>query len=298
MNYKPSDLFVGIVDFFSVLLPGAVLAFAFQLAKVRFIESQLAGFSIQTKWIVFVLASYLLGHFVFLIGAAFLDDLYDATYVKRQQAKRGARLLKHVAGIKRAALQDAHQIENHFKWARAFIRLNKPDAAVDIDRLEANSKFFRSLTVVAGAGWILIGYYTRSFTALLLSASIILLWEIRLYVPKKKWKKKHPRLQAWRRAFKRLRRLRLKRPKKFREKRFNLISIYLFLAILALILGAIASGEHWRQTVGCFVVMCLSSWRFADQRWKMTQTAYLYFALLNPPEKAAPTRPAIPQFEV
>ncbi len=285
MNYKPSDLFVGIVDFFSVLLPGAVLAFALQLAKVGFIESQLAHRSPQTKWIVFVLASYLLGHFVFLIGAAFLDDLYDATYVKRQQAKRGARLLKHAASIKRAALQDAHKIENNFKWARAFIKLKKPEMAADIDRLEANSKFFRSLTVVAGAGWILIGYYTQSLTALLLSASVILLWEIRLYTPRPKWKKKHPRLQAWRRAFKRL-------------KRRNLITIYLCLAILALILGTIPSAQNWRLTVVCFVVMCLSSWRFADQRWKMTQTAYLYFVLLNQPEKTAPARPAIPQFEV
>lgn len=285
MNYKPSDLFVGIVDFFSVLLPGAVLAFAFQLAKVGFIESQLAHRSQQTKWVVFALVSYLLGHFVFLIGAAFLDDLYDATYVKRQQAKNGRRLLRHVASIKRAVLQDAHKIENNFKWARAFIRLNKPEAAIDIDRLEANSKFFRSLTVVAGAGWILIGYYTQSFSALLLSASLILLWEIRLYIPKPKWKKKHQRLQAWRRAFKRL-------------KRRKLISIYLSLAILALVLGAIAAAETWGLTVGCFVVMCLSSWRFADQRWKMTQTTYLYFVLLNPPEKTAPTQPAIPQFEV
>jgi len=62
MTFKPSDLFVGIVDFFSVLLPGAVLAFALQLAKVGFIESQLVNRSQQTKWIVFVLASYLLGH--------------------------------------------------------------------------------------------------------------------------------------------------------------------------------------------------------------------------------------------
>jgi hypothetical protein len=285
MNYKPSDLFVGIVDFFSVLLPGAVLAFALQLAKVGFIESQLAGLSSQTKWIVFVIASYLLGHFVFLIGAAFLDHLYDATYVKRQQAKRGARLLKHAASIKRAALQDAYKIENHFKWARAFIKLKKPEMAADIDRLEADSKFFRSLTVVAGAGWILIGYYTQSFTALLLSASVILLWEIRLYTPAPKWKKKHPRLQAARRMFKRL-------------KRLKLILIYLFGAVLALVSGAILWEGTWRLTVGCFALLCLSSWRYADQRWKMTQTAYLYFVLLNQPEKAAPARPAIPQFEV
>ncbi|MBL8189532.1 MAG: hypothetical protein JNK38_16095 [Acidobacteria bacterium] len=285
MNYKPSDLFVGIVDFFSVLLPGAVLAFALQLAKVGFIESQLAGLSSQTKWIVFVIASYLLGHFVFLIGAAFLDHLYDATYVKRQQAKRGARLLKHAASIKRAALQDAHKIENHFKWARAFIKLKKPEMAADIDRLEADSKFFRSLTVVAGAGWILIGYYTQSFTALLLSASVILLWEIRLYTPAPKWKKKHPRLQAARRMFKRL-------------KRLKLILIYLFGAVLALVSGAILWEGTWRLTVGCFALLCLSSWRYADQRWKMTQTAYLYFVLLNQPEKTAPSRPAIPQFEV
>lgn len=295
-NSKPSDLFVGLVDFFAVLLPGAVLTFALQLAEVRFLNQLLANRSREAKWIAFVVASYLLGHFIFLIGAAFLDNLYDAAYAKRQGIKRRWRLLNHVAGIKREALQDAHQIENHFKWARAFLKLNKPEAAVDIDRLEANSKFFRSMVVVAAAGWIMVGVYSRAWVDLLPMASLVLLWFAQNYRPRKSWKMtkaewksakqgkkpdkapERPWFMSWRRAFNRMRKL---------------VMFYKCAAIAMLLLGMLNPVGSWWPMVACFVVMCLSAWRYADQRWKMTQTAYLYFAMLNQPAKKPPDQQII-----
>lgn len=283
-NYKPSDLFVGIVDFFAVLLPGAVLTFALQLANVNFLQKVIGASSREVKWVMFVIASYLLGHFVFLVGAAFMDDAYDATYARRRYDENGKRLLNYVGRVKRRALS-GNELANNFKWSRAFIRLNKPELAAEIDRLEADSKFFRSLTVLTAVGWLAAGAYWQKWSALALSASLIVVWILHNYCPDDKWKARHPRLQKWRLAFEQLRQKKI-------------IALYQTLVAIALILGAARPTESWWQVVVCFAVMCLSAWRFADQRWKMTQTAYLYFVMLNQPEKAEPARPAIPQFEV
>lgn len=294
-NFKPSDLFVGIVDFFAVLLPGAVLTFALQLAEVGFIKSQIDGRSPQTKWIVFVLASYLLGHFVFLIGATFLDDLYDATYAKRRYSGNEARLLEKVKSISRESFPDAAGIVNNFKWTRAFVKLKKPELAVDIDSFEAHSKFFRSMTVVSAAGWLLAALYRQGWSVpdvykqiwsvWGMSASVILIWFLRSGRLSGTIENKEQQLPVWREAIACM-------------LQNKVVSIYQGVVIFALVVGSLIPGRKWWPVGVSFVLLGLSAWRFADQRWKMTQTSYLYFVLLNQPEKAAPARPAIPQFEV
>ncbi|MBL8189914.1 MAG: hypothetical protein JNK38_18005 [Acidobacteria bacterium] len=286
MNYKPSDLFVGIVDFFSVLLPGAVLAFALQLAKVGFIESQLNHRSTQTKWIVFVLASYLLGHFVFLIGAAFLDDWYDATYAKRRYSGNEAQLLNQVSRIRRESFPDAAGIVNNFKWTRAFVKLKKPELAVDIDSFEAHSKFFRSMTVVSAAGWFLSALYRQDWSVPEvykqiwsvwgISASVILIWFIRNSRSNGTFEDKQPPLSMWWKVLACL-------------LRSKVVSVYQGVAVFILIAGSFIPGRKWWPVSISFVLLGLSAWRYADQRWKTTQTAYLYFVLLNQPEKTAPS---------
>jgi len=303
-DFKPNDLFVGIVDFFAVLLPGAVLTFMLQNVKVSMLNDRINDLlkdrSTEAKWVIFVIASYLFGHFVFLIGAKFLDDLYDATYAKRQGIKRRWRLLKHVGGIKREALQSAHLIENQFKWARAYVKLNKPEAATEIDRLEADSKFFRSMVVVAASGWMMIGVYRKACGALLLTASFGLLWLARNYRPRKSWKMtaaeqksfQQGRLKNRRGALSEERLWQKKRPRFLPwRRRFNRWRVFVFAQFLVagyLVLGAIYSHTNWWPVIGCFVVICLSAWRYADQRWKMTQTAYLYFVMLNKPANPNP----------
>jgi hypothetical protein len=70
MNFEPQKFFIGLVDFFSILMPGAFLAY---LGRDLDISMKLvpAGFRSDSvkSWVVFLFASYLLGHFIFLIGA-------------------------------------------------------------------------------------------------------------------------------------------------------------------------------------------------------------------------------------
>ena len=70
MNYAPQGFFIGLMDFFSILLPGALLTYLLMgevgpvVLWVRY--SELAS---AEAWVAFLFASYLFGHLVFLLGS-------------------------------------------------------------------------------------------------------------------------------------------------------------------------------------------------------------------------------------
>ena len=145
---KPGEFFVGVVDFFAILLPGAIVT---ALLAPR-LGSSLSGLLLTPssevgQWIVFLISAYFLGHMVFLLGA-YLDPLYNrvrkylAPY-DNESAFKGAERIRDelVPELERKAL-------NPFQWSRAVLLAKCPAAAEDVHRLEADSKFFRSLVVV------------------------------------------------------------------------------------------------------------------------------------------------------
>jgi len=77
MNFDPQKLFIGLMDFFSILLPGAVLTYLLmgEVGPVVLGDryTQLAG---AQAWAAFLFASYLFGHLVFLLSS-WLDEFYD-----------------------------------------------------------------------------------------------------------------------------------------------------------------------------------------------------------------------------
>ena len=83
MVYKPGDYFVGVVDFFAILMPGALFSFLLlRLAsKYHFGPILPKAWGAAEHWVTFIFASYLLGHFISLLGAN-LDGIYDRTYRK------------------------------------------------------------------------------------------------------------------------------------------------------------------------------------------------------------------------
>jgi hypothetical protein len=69
MGFDPQDFFISLMDFFSILLPGALLTWLL-MAEVgpivlRDRYAKLAG---AQAWAAFLFASYLFGHLVFLLG--------------------------------------------------------------------------------------------------------------------------------------------------------------------------------------------------------------------------------------
>lgn len=181
MNFEPQKFFVGLIDFFAIWLPGALLTYLFMadvgpfLLGSQYQRLQGKGTEIEAV-VVFLFASYLLGHFVFLLGSWVLDDqIYDPIRTATDNAK-----IKRLADGKRfawkltrlfaawlikknadAAVGQALRIKNHylgpleacsainaFQWSKARLMLEKPEALETVHRFEADSKFFRSLLIV------------------------------------------------------------------------------------------------------------------------------------------------------
>lgn len=175
MGYKPADLFVGVIDIFAILLPGALLAFVTKDAALAQVFGPILPpvRGVAQGWISFVFASYFLGHFIFLVGSVLDTTVYDPYRKKfitrefepaedREQGEGHKRffeklfpkeadlLYERARKIKEQHVGDSEGPEaiSTFKWAKASIQLRGSAALVEINRLEADSKFFRSLIVV------------------------------------------------------------------------------------------------------------------------------------------------------
>lgn len=163
MNLKPSDFFIGVIDFFSVILPGALGAFflkgllysnLFGDGKVFPLpETEVQG------WIVFLFATYIIGNMIFPIGALLLDRfVYDKFLRKFLFKKENDPSYRAATAIRdqyipSAAREDKREVINTFKWAQHFLAIKFPETLADIRKLEADSKFFRSLVIA----FIIIG---------------------------------------------------------------------------------------------------------------------------------------------
>ncbi len=179
MNFEPQKFFIGLVDFFSIFMPGALAVYVGKDWAVQQI-----GESVEFKLdgpeaaAVFLFASYLVGHFIFLIGARVLDDyVYDPlrNATTRRQVERLAkgkylsfRLVRWLArrrlffgrngdeALQVAMFMKSRYFEgtsgadaiNAFQWSKALLSKEHPEGLAQVHRFEADSKFFRSFVVV------------------------------------------------------------------------------------------------------------------------------------------------------
>jgi 8-oxo-dGTP pyrophosphatase MutT (NUDIX family) len=203
MSLEPQKFFIGLMDFFTILLPGALLTYLLKGdVGPRFLGEgyhELAG---TEGWIIFLFSSYLLGHFIFLLGSWLLDDhLYDpirkATH--KEQIKRLAngkqlswRLTRMLAvwlvktdadnAVSQAVRLKEHYLDplnassaiNAFQWCKAKLTLEHPEAMSTVQRFEADSKFFRSLLIVLCV-LILLGLVESRPVITLVSVALLVL---------------------------------------------------------------------------------------------------------------------------
>ena len=149
MKFDPSKFYIGVVDFFSIMLPGGVLAYyLYQRSGSRIfgpLFPEMKGDAVP--WVVFLFAAYLLGHIVFLIGS-YLDKVYDPIRQVFWSSKKDfAYLQAREIKKKLIAERDGEPI-NTFQWCKAVLSLKHPPGLVEVARFEADSKFFRTLVVV------------------------------------------------------------------------------------------------------------------------------------------------------
>jgi hypothetical protein len=187
MNFEPQKFFIGLVDFFSIIMPGALSVYlilsycpeesdcseimANPLLRNSFLLDSIG------KWIAFLFGSYLLGHLIFLIGSILDGSIYDPfrNCTDHGQIKKLAKGHKLSWGIWRkwvsprivfgpyadTAVMKAERIKdqalqalsaeatiNTFQWCKARLSIEHPEGLVAVQHFEADSKFFRSFCIV------------------------------------------------------------------------------------------------------------------------------------------------------
>ena len=175
VDFDPQKFFIGLMDFFSILLPGALLTWLFMDAVGPLVIGEnYSSLSETQAWAAFLFASYLLGHLIFLLGT-WLDEFYDwvRRYTLDTQIKlltqRGLLLPRPVRAliwlvfkdernlsvnravkIKQQILQplQAKDSINAFQWCKALLNSENPSALAAVQRFEADSKFFRCFAIV------------------------------------------------------------------------------------------------------------------------------------------------------
>ena len=147
---KPSEFYIGVVDVFAIMLPGAIATAILAPHMQHLIVGPLipALTTGTERWAVFLVSAYFLGHLIFLVGA-YLDPLYD--FVRKRRHPDSDTSAYAVATTVREAMMPPsdHAAINTFQWSRSVLIACAPSAAEDVHRLEADSKFFRSLVVVS-----------------------------------------------------------------------------------------------------------------------------------------------------
>lgn len=175
MNFDPQRFFIGLMDFFSILLPGALLTWLLmgEVGPVL-LGDRYAELDGAQAWAAFLFASYLFGHLVFLLGS-WLDEFYDwaRRYTLNTQialvARRGCLLPWPARGLiwlvfkheRNLAVDRCTRIKQHalgplqakgaintFQWSKALLNVESPASLAVVQRFEADSKFFRCFTVV------------------------------------------------------------------------------------------------------------------------------------------------------
>lgn len=214
MNFEPQKLFIGLIDFFSILLPGALLTWLLMDDVGPILLGNRYGHLDGTQaWAAFLFSSYLFGHLVFLLGT-WLDEFYAWArgHTLNQQVRllafhdqllpwpvrlglwavfrseddlavsTAGKIKQHWLGPLQAA-----QAVNTFQWCKAWLTSENEAALQGVQRLEADSKFFRSLVVVMVAILVSPAWSPSRSPLLLAAAAGLLLLALWRYM-EQRWK--------------------------------------------------------------------------------------------------------------
>ncbi len=165
MNFKPSDFYLGVVELFGVLLPGVLLtALLHQPLSDDVFKALPPPKGAAATLATYLIAGYVLGNALRAAGQLLDIGLYGLWVKFRGGQEDGRALLacaeqlmeKHITGLERKR-------SGTYKWAVSYLAIVNPTALASVSQATAESKFFRSLTIVIvvacflhGSGWTVV----------------------------------------------------------------------------------------------------------------------------------------------
>jgi hypothetical protein len=142
MSDKPGDFFLGVIDFFGIVVPGFAL-----LVLQGPTLSRLAGISLpQTgnwwAWAAAFVVAYVAGHFLLGLGVP-LNRLAAAVFPEASDL-----YFQDVRNQVPLPLNAPRSRSNVFNAAFSFIRIASPRALAEVERQAGEYKLFRSLALL------------------------------------------------------------------------------------------------------------------------------------------------------
>ncbi len=172
MKFEPQKFYIGMIEFFSVILPGVLFTYVL-MSEYNRLTGQSYQVETSEQGLIFLFISYVAGHFIFMMGSTIDNiDQYLRNWTFQSQLRRVAEGEQPVARIKRwlssyilrdrdEAMYRVLPIKQHylarvggqnavnaFQWSKAWLTEKNPQALAEVERFEADSKFFRSFIVV------------------------------------------------------------------------------------------------------------------------------------------------------
>jgi hypothetical protein len=147
---RPSEYFLGALDFFGILVPGAVSLVLLIAWYPRPAEAVAAIINLtgNERVIGFAVSAYLLGYLLHSSSAA-LDRLLDAVQQRSFERFYGRDIYQRARELKAQQLpeQDVSLIGT-YRWALTSVRFLSPAWALELDRMAAHTALFRSMTLI------------------------------------------------------------------------------------------------------------------------------------------------------
>jgi len=185
---KPSDFYIGIVDIIGIMLPGGLLALLFSdAARTHIFNGSLMPMLTDEKANVAALlvAAFLLGKGADAVGSVAFDWLTDKTY-RAWKVGKHAGLITKAGQVREKQLGKEHaDMVSDFRWARVSARERSPQGILAVERLEADAKLFRGLTIVFlvaalklfVSGQVLPGFIATGLALLALARCSVQRWQ-------------------------------------------------------------------------------------------------------------------------
>src|SRR6267154_3720908 len=134
MNQKPSDLLLSVIDFFGILIPGAVLAFLHGDFLLGALGLSMGTLQSLADWVPAFFVSFVLGHF--LLGFSVPFNGLAARFPSKDTMAYYNAVRTH--------LELPHEVPdnrtNAFYSAFSFIRIHSPEAMAELERQAAEYK--------------------------------------------------------------------------------------------------------------------------------------------------------------
>ncbi len=166
-GFNPANFYLGVVELFAIILPGAMLTFLLGSAFPTMLSAaeQSSRHLLDNaafRAIGFVVISYVIGHFLAALGYFVMDPIFDIYYLS-DRAQRLRTLATRARATVNGIIELGDTRDEQIRWTLAYISLYSPQASTRLDSLEADCKFFRNLSAATLLSFLLIDslYYSR-----------------------------------------------------------------------------------------------------------------------------------------